>query len=158
MPGSGTRRSCFPSMLCAARQRSALPAFMWRPIWAARRLSRLDAALIFEELAKGCTSTAAYISIHNMVCWMIDAYGSTELRQRFLPGLCEHGKVRQLLPHRTGFRLGCGRLKTRAVRQDDDYILDGTKAFISGGGASDVYLVMARTGEAGPGRHLLFSG
>ena len=70
-------------------------------------LSRLDAALIFEELAQGCTSTAAYISIHNMVAWMIDAFGGDAQRRRFLPKLCTHGAFRQLLPDRAGLRLGC---------------------------------------------------
>lgn len=114
-------------------------------------LSRLDAALIFEELAKGCPLTAAYISIHNMVCWMIDRYGSTDLRQRFLPSLCEMAKFGSYCLTEPESGSDAAALKTRAVRQDGDYILDGTKAFISGGGASDVYLVMARTGEAGPG-------
>jgi alkylation response protein AidB-like acyl-CoA dehydrogenase len=114
-------------------------------------LSRLDAALIFEELAKGCPSTAAYMSIHNMVCWMIDRYGSTDLRRRFLPGLCEMAKFGSYCLTEPESGSDAAALKTRAVRENGDYILDGTKAFISGGGASDLYLVMARTGEAGPG-------
>ena len=71
-------------------------------------LSRLDATIIFEELAQGCTSTAAYISIHNMAAWMIDAFGDTAQRQRFLPKLCTHGALRQLLPDRAGLRFGRG--------------------------------------------------
>ena len=70
-------------------------------------LTRLDAALIFEELAQGCTSTAAYISIHNMAAWMIDAFGSDAARQKFLPKLCTHGAFRQLLPDRAGRGLRC---------------------------------------------------
>ena len=69
-------------------------------------LARLDAALIFEELAQGCTSTAAYISIHNMAAWMIDAFGSEATRKKFLPKLMHYGAFRQLLPDRTGLRLG----------------------------------------------------
>ena len=70
-------------------------------------LTRLDAALIFEELAQGCTSTAAYISIHNMAAWMIDAFGGDAARKKFLPKLCTHGAFRQLLPDRAGLGLGC---------------------------------------------------
>jgi len=112
-------------------------------------LSRLDATIIFEELAQGCTSTAAYISIHNMVAWMIDAFGSTELRLRFLPALCSMAKLGSYCLTEPDSGSDAASLKTRAVRQHDDYVLDGAKAFISGGGVSDVYLVMARTGDAG---------
>ena len=112
-------------------------------------LSRLDAALIFEELAKGCTSTAAYISIHNMVAWMIDSFGSTELRLRCLPGLCSMAKLASYCLTEPDSGSDAASLKTRAARQCDHYVLDGAKAFISGGGASDIYLVMARTGESG---------
>jgi alkylation response protein AidB-like acyl-CoA dehydrogenase len=114
-------------------------------------LSRLDATLIFEELAKGCTSTAAYISIHNMVAWMIDAYGGSEMRQRFLPDLCSMAKFASYCLTEPGSGSDAASLKTRARRQGDHYVLDGAKSFISGGGVSDIYLVMARTGEAGGG-------
>jgi alkylation response protein AidB-like acyl-CoA dehydrogenase len=113
-------------------------------------LTRLDAALIFEELAQGCTSTAAYISIHNMVAWMIDAFASGELRMRFLPDLCSMRKFGSYCLTEPESGSDAASLKTRAVRADDHYVLDGTKAFISGGGRSDVYLVMARTAEGGP--------
>src|SRR2546430_2455306 len=113
-------------------------------------LSRLDAVLIFEELAQGCPSTAAYLSIHNMVAWMIDAYGSSELRQRFLPDLCSMAKFGSYCLTEPDSGSDAASLKTRAQRRHDHYVLDGTKAFISGGGRSDVYLVMARTGEWGP--------
>jgi alkylation response protein AidB-like acyl-CoA dehydrogenase len=112
-------------------------------------LSRLDATLIFEELAKGCTSTAAYISIHNMVAWMIDAYASTELRLRFLPDLCGMAKFGSYCLTEPDSGSDAASLKTRALRQRDHYVLDGAKAFISGGGLSDIYLVMARTEETG---------
>ena len=113
-------------------------------------LSRLDAALIFEELAQGCTSTAAYISIHNMAAWMIDAFGAKEVRQKFLPKLCtmEHFGSYCLTEPDSGS--DAASLKTKAVRDGGHYVLDGSKAFISGGGVSDIYVVMARTGEAGP--------
>src|SRR5256885_7383586 len=113
-------------------------------------LSRLDAVLIFEELAQGCVSTAAYISIHNMVAWMIDAYGSTELRRRFLPDLCSMAKLASYCLTEPDAGSDAASLKTRAVRAHDHYVLDGSKAFISGAGQSDVYLVMARTGPGGP--------
>jgi alkylation response protein AidB-like acyl-CoA dehydrogenase len=113
-------------------------------------LTRLDAAIIFEELAQGCTSTAAYISIHNMAAWMVDAYGNDEQRRRLLPKLCtmEHFSSYCLTEPNAGS--DAASLATRAVRDGDDYVLDGTKAFISGGSVSDLYVVMARTGEAGP--------
>ena len=113
-------------------------------------LSRLDAALIFEELAHGCTSTAAYISIHNMAAWMIDAFGSAEVRRRFLPKLCamEHFASYCLTEPDAGS--DAASLTTRARRDGNHYALDGAKAFISGGGVSDIYVVMARTGESGP--------
>jgi alkylation response protein AidB-like acyl-CoA dehydrogenase len=112
-------------------------------------LSRLDAAIIFEELAQGCTSTAAYVSIHNMVGAMIDVYGSTELRLRYLPDLCSMTRFASYCLTEPDAGSDAANLKTRAVRQRDHYVLNGAKAFISGGGRSDVYLVMARTGEPG---------
>ena len=113
-------------------------------------LTRLDAALIFEELAQGCTSTAAYISIHNMVAWMIDTYGSDEARRRFLPKLCSMEHFGSYCLTEPGAGSDAASLTTKARRDGDTYVLDGAKAFISGGGMSDVYLVMARTGEGGP--------
>lgn len=113
-------------------------------------LTRLDAALIFEELAQGCTSTAAYISIHNMVAWMIDTYGSDAARQRFLPKLCSMAHFGSYCLTEPGAGSDAASLTTRARRDGDHYVLDGAKAFISGGSMSDIYLVMARTGEGGP--------
>jgi alkylation response protein AidB-like acyl-CoA dehydrogenase len=113
-------------------------------------LTRLDAALIFEELAQGCTSTAAYISIHNMAAWMIDAYGSAEARARFLPKLCTMAYFASYCLTEPGAGSDAASLTTRARRDGEHYILDGAKAFISGGGRSDLYVVMARTGEPGP--------
>ncbi|HTS39667.1 MAG TPA: acyl-CoA dehydrogenase family protein [Xanthobacteraceae bacterium] len=113
-------------------------------------LSRLDATIIFEELAQGCTSTAAYISIHNMVAWMIDAFGSEPLRRKFVPKLCTMEQFGSYCLTEPESGSDAASLKTRARRDGDHYVLDGTKAFISGGGVSDVYVVMARTGEPGP--------
>jgi alkylation response protein AidB-like acyl-CoA dehydrogenase len=112
-------------------------------------LSRLDAAIIFEELAQGCTSTAAYMSIHNMATWMIDAFGSDEVRARLLPKLCTMEHFASYCLTEPGAGSDAASLSTRARKDGDHYILDGTKAFISGAGASDTYVVMARTGEAG---------
>ena len=114
-------------------------------------LSRLDATIIFEELAQGCTSTAAYISIHNMAAWMIDAFADAPQRQRFLPKLCtmEHFASYCLTEPDAGS--DAASLRTSAVRDGDHYVLDGAKAFISGGGTSDVYVCMVRTGDSGPG-------
>src|SRR5215471_8101391 len=113
-------------------------------------LGRLDATLIFEELAQGCPSTAAYISIHNMVAWMIADYAGAELRQRLLPELCSMAKFGSYCLTEPDAGSDSASLKTRAVREGDHYVLTGAKSFISGGGHSDVYLVMARSGEGGP--------
>ncbi|MEX0591541.1 MAG: acyl-CoA dehydrogenase family protein [Xanthobacteraceae bacterium] len=113
-------------------------------------LTRLDAAIIFEELAQGCTSTAAYLSIHNMAAWMIDAFGGEAQRRRFLPKLCsmEHFASYCLTEPDSGS--DAASLKTKAVREGDHYVLDGSKAFISGGGVSDIYVCMVRTDGTGP--------
>ncbi len=113
-------------------------------------LSRLDAALIFEELAQGCTSTAAYLSIHNMAGWMIDAFGGGDVRRKFLPKLCSMEHFASYCLTEPGAGSDAASLTTRARRDGDHYVLDGAKAFISGGGVSDIYVVMARTGETGP--------
>ena len=114
-------------------------------------LTRLDAAIIFEELAKGCTSTAAFISIHNMAAWMIDAFGSEEQRTRWLPKLCTMEKIASYCLTEPGSGSDAAALRTRAARHGNDaYVLNGSKAFISGGGHSDVYVSMVRTGDDGP--------
>src|SRR5450759_3179148 len=113
-------------------------------------LSRLDAALIFEELAQGCTSTAAYISIHNMAAWMIDGFGGDAVRKKFLPKLCSMEHFASYCLTESGAGSDAASLTTRARRDGEHYVLDGSKAFISGGGVSDIYVVMARTGEPGP--------
>jgi alkylation response protein AidB-like acyl-CoA dehydrogenase len=113
-------------------------------------LSRLDAALIFEELAQGCPSTAAYISIHNMVAWMIDRYGGEDIRQRFLPKLTTMEQFASYCLTEPGAGSDAASLSTRAPRDGDYYVLDGAKAFISGGGVSDIYAVMVRTGDNSP--------
>ena len=112
-------------------------------------LSRLDAAIIFEELAQGCTSTAAYISIHNMVASLIDQFGNDDQRRRYLPDLCTMDRLAGYCLTEPDAGSDAASLKTRAARHHDRYVLDGAKAFISGGGAADLYLVMARTADSG---------
>src|SRR5436853_2158811 len=113
-------------------------------------LTRLDATIIFEELAQGCTSTAAYISIHNMAAWMIDAFGGDAQRRRFLPKLCTMEHFASYCLTEPGSGSDAASLVTRAARDGEHYVLNGAKAFISGGGVSDIYVVMARTGGEGP--------
>lgn len=113
-------------------------------------LGRLDAALIFEALSGGCTSTAAYISIHNMCSWMIDSFASEELRQKYCPKLTAMEMVASYCLTEPGSGSDAAALKTKAVRDGDDYVLNGSKAFISGAGVSDLYVVMVRTGGDGP--------
>ncbi|XP_022412012.1 isobutyryl-CoA dehydrogenase, mitochondrial isoform X5 [Delphinapterus leucas] len=127
-------------------------------------LSRLDTSVIFEALATGCTSTTAYISIHNMCAWMIDTFGSEEQRHRFCPPLCTMEKFASycltepgsLPPLRfppvpaVGSGSDAASLLTSAKRRGDHYVLSGSKAFISGGGEADIYVVMCRTGGPGP--------
>ena len=113
-------------------------------------LTRLDATLIFEELAQGCPSTAAYISIHNMVAWMIDHFGGADVRERFLPALCTMQHFASYCLTEPDAGSDAASLTTRAQRDGKSYVLDGAKAFISGGGTSDLYAVMARTGDNSP--------
>ena len=100
-------------------------------------LGRLDAAVIFEELASACTSTAAYISIHNMAAWMIDRFGGDEQRQKFLPKLCSMQHFASYCLTEPGSGSDAAALRTKAVRDGEHYVLNGSKAFISGGGTSD---------------------
>lgn len=113
-------------------------------------LSRLDAALIFEELSRGCVSTAAFLSIHNMCAWMIDTWGNEEQRQRFLPEMMTMQKIASYCLTEPGSGSDAASLRTKAVRDGDHYVLNGSKAFISGAGTSDYYVVMCRTGGEGP--------
>lgn len=113
-------------------------------------LGRLDAAVIFEELASACPSTAAYISIHNMACWMIDTFGNDAQRAKYLPKLVTMEHFASYCLTEPGAGSDAGSLRTRAERDGDHYILNGEKAFISGGSRSDIYVVMARTGDDSP--------
>ncbi|NDV51761.1 MULTISPECIES: acyl-CoA dehydrogenase family protein [unclassified Salipiger] len=113
-------------------------------------LTRLDATLVFEALSMACPSVAAFLSIHNMCAKMIDAYGSDALKARVLPGALTMETVLSYCLTEPGSGSDAAALRTRAEKSNDSYRLTGTKAFISGGGYSDAYLVMCRTGEDGP--------
>jgi len=113
-------------------------------------LGRMEAHVVFEELAYGDVATAAFLSIHNMAGWMIDRYGDDELRQRVLPKLVAMEHVASYCLTEPGAGSDAAMLSTRAERDGGHYVLNGSKAFISGGGVSDIYVVMARTGGAGP--------
>src|SRR5664279_304372 len=113
-------------------------------------MTRLDAAIVMEELSAGCTSTAAFISIHNMASWMIDRFGSEEQRTRFLPKMTTMEKIASYCLTEPGSGSDAASLKTKAVKDGDCYVVNGSKAFISGAGVSDIYVCMVRTGEDGP--------
>ncbi|GGN95878.1 acyl-CoA dehydrogenase family protein [Nocardia rhizosphaerihabitans] len=113
------------------------------------QLRRLDAVRIFEELATGCPAVAAYISIHNMATWMIDAYGTEEQRHRWVPGMASMELLGSYALTEPGVGSDAAALSTKAVRDGDDYVLTGAKQFISGAGANDVYVMMVRTGQEG---------
>ncbi|MDP4005484.1 isobutyryl-CoA dehydrogenase [Methylobacterium sp. NEAU K] len=113
-------------------------------------LSRLDATLIFEALSTGCPTVAAFLSIHNMCAWMIDAYGDDDQRRRWLPSLMGMDRIASYCLTEPGSGSDAAALRTRAERDGDHYVLAGEKQFISGAGASDLYVCMVRTGEAGP--------
>ena len=112
-------------------------------------LSRFDAALIFEALSGGCTSTAAYMTIHNMASWMIDSFGSAEQRAKYLPRLTSMEWIASYCLTEPGSGSDAGAMRSRALRDGDHYVLNGSKAFISGSGVSDIYVAMVRTGDEG---------
>jgi alkylation response protein AidB-like acyl-CoA dehydrogenase len=113
-------------------------------------LTRLDAVLVFEALSRGCISTAAFVSIHNMASWMIDTFGNEAQRRGWLPKLVTMETIASYCLTEPGSGSDAASLATTARRDGDHYVLNGTKAFISGAGFSDLYVVMVRTGEAGP--------
>lgn len=113
-------------------------------------LRRLDAVRIFEQLAIADPTTAAFLSIHNMCAWMVDRYGTHEQRKTWVPELASMEAVASYCLTEPSAGSDAAALRTRAVRDGGDYVLDGVKQFISGGGSSDLYLVMARTGADGP--------
>jgi alkylation response protein AidB-like acyl-CoA dehydrogenase len=114
-------------------------------------LGRMEAALVMEAMAYGCPSTSAFISIHNMAAWMIDCYGDADVKARYLPALVPMEQIASYCLTEPGSGSDAGALRTRAVRDGDDYVVSGSKAFISGAGANEVYVTMVRTGDAGAG-------
>ena len=113
-------------------------------------LGRLEAVLIFEQLSYGDVPTAAFISIHNMASWMIDRFGTDDQRRTWVPQLTSMQQIASYCLTEPGSGSDAAAMKTRAVQKDDVYILNGTKQFISGAGASELYVLMARTGDTGP--------
>ncbi|MCY3877282.1 MAG: acyl-CoA dehydrogenase family protein [Rhodobacteraceae bacterium] len=113
-------------------------------------LSRLDGTLVFEGLSDACPSVASFLSIHNMCAWMVATYGSSALRDRYLGGLASMDRIASYCLSEPGSGSDAAALNTRAVRTNDGYALTGSKAFISGGSYSDLYVVMCRTGGVGP--------
>ncbi len=141
----------FPTDVLAHAGALGLGAIYTRDDVGGTGLGRVDAALIFEALATGCPTIAAYISIHNMCCWMIDSYGTEAQRAEWCPKLATMETLASYCLTEPGAGSDASALSTRAIKDGDDYLLTGQKQFISGAGTSDVYLVMARTGAEGPG-------
>ena len=110
-------------------------------------LRRLDGVRIFEQLAVADPTTAAFMSIHNMCAWMVDTYGTDEQRKKLVPRLASMELIASYCLTEPGAGSDAGALRTKAVRDGEHWVLDGVKQFISGAGASDVYIVMARTGD-----------
>ena len=113
-------------------------------------LGRLEAALIMEAMAYGCPSTSAFISIHNMAAWMIDRFGSQGVKDKYLPTMVTMERIGSYCLTEPGSGSDAAALKTRAVRDGGDYVVSGSKAFISGGGENEIYVTMVRTGVDGP--------
>ncbi|WP_342250945.1 acyl-CoA dehydrogenase family protein [Sphingomonas sp. OTU376] len=113
-------------------------------------LGRLEAALIMEAMAYGCPSTSAFISIHNMASWMIDTFASAELKAKYLPSLITMERIASYCLTESSSGSDAAALKTRAVRDGDHYVVNGSKQFISGAGENEIYVTMVRTGEEGP--------
>ncbi|WP_372622859.1 acyl-CoA dehydrogenase family protein [Falsiroseomonas sp.] len=114
-------------------------------------LTRLDAAVVFEALATGCPTTSAFLSIHNMVAWMVDRFGDDAQRTAWLPPLVTMERIASYCLTEPGAGSDAAALSTRAARDNEGYVMNGVKQFISGAGASDLYLTMVRTGGPGPG-------
>jgi alkylation response protein AidB-like acyl-CoA dehydrogenase len=112
-------------------------------------LGRLESAIIMEAMAYGCPSTSAFVSIHNMASWMIDTYGSQAVKDKYLPDLVPMEKIASYCLTEAGAGSDAASLKTKAIRDGDDYIVNGSKQFISGGGENEIYVTMTRTSDDG---------
>lgn len=140
----------FPVEALRAAAALGLAGIYCREEYGGSGLGRLDSTIIFEELASACPSTAAYISIHNMCAWMIDSFGNNALRAKFVPKLMTMEHFASYCLTEPGAGSDAAALSSRAERDGDHYVINGSKAFISGGSAADVYVCMVRTGEDGP--------
>jgi acyl-CoA dehydrogenase len=138
----------YPQDVWKAAGELGLGAIYVSPEGGGSGLGRLEAALVMEAMAYGCPATSAFISIHNMVAWMVDTYAGDALKARLLPGLVTMDTIGSYCLTEPGSGSDAAALRTTARRDGEDYILNGTKQFISGAGYNDVYLVMARTGDA----------
>ena len=138
----------FPTDVLREAAKLGMAAIYCREDVGGSGLRRLDGVRIFEQLAIADPTTAAFLSIHNMCAWMIDSFGTAEQREEWIPRLAPMDVIASYCLTEPDAGSDAGALSTRAVRQGSDYVLDGVKQFISGAGASDVYVVMARTGGA----------
>jgi acyl-CoA dehydrogenase len=138
----------YPQDVWKAAGELGLGAIYVSPEGGGSGLGRLEAALVMEAMAYGCPATSAFISIHNMVAWMVDSFGSEGLKARLLPALVTMEAIGSYCLTEPGSGSDAAALATTARRDGEFYILNGTKQFISGAGYNDVYLVMARTGDA----------
>src|SRR6201992_1921915 len=139
----------FPTDVLREAAKLGMAAIYCRDDVGGSGLRRLDGVRIFEQLAIADPTTAAFLSIHNMCAWMIDSFGTDEQRKAWIPRLAPMDVTASYCLTEPNAGSDAGALSTRAVKQGSDYVLDGVKQFISGAGASDVYVVMARTGGDG---------
>merc|ERR1719228_1844848 len=140
----------FPVDVLRSAAHLGFGAVYTRPDYGGTGLSRLEASVIFEALSQGCVSTTAYLTIHNMVTWMIDRFGTEAQRSHWVPLMASMDKLGSYCLTEPGAGSDAASLATVARREGNKFILNGSKAFISGGGDTDVYLVMCRTGGKGP--------
>ena len=140
----------FPSEVIKKTAELGLAGIYMREDVGGSGLGPLDSVLIFEALSAGATAPAAFISIHNMCAWMIDSFGSEDLRRKYCPRLSSMELMASYCLTEPGSGSDAAALRTKAVRDGDEYVLNGSKAFISGAGVSDLYVVMVRTGGEGP--------
>jgi alkylation response protein AidB-like acyl-CoA dehydrogenase len=140
----------FPTDVLREAAELGMAAIYCRDDVGGSELRRVDAVRIFEELAKACPTIAAFLSIHNMCAWMVDTFGTDAQRKSWVPRMASMEAIASYCLTEPGAGSDASALRTKAVREGGDYVLDGVKQFISGAGVSDVYVVMARTGDEGP--------
>jgi alkylation response protein AidB-like acyl-CoA dehydrogenase len=140
----------FPTDVLREAAELGMAAIYCRDDVGGSELRRLDAVRIFEELAKADPTIAAFLSIHNMCAWMVDTFGTDAQRKSWVPRMASMEAIASYCLTEPGAGSDASALRTKAVREGGDYVLDGVKQFISGAGTSDVYVVMARTGAEGP--------